>query len=291
MKLSKNLFLVFIFTIATKVLIAQPQYFNVGTEWFETASYGASPNCLWTYTTQFTIIGDTTINGKVYHQIYYRRDEQNFFNNPSCGPAGFYSGIGPLLRQDGKNILRMTNNGEEGLYDFDLQVGDTIQFKPSYTDTVVGIDSVLINNTWRKKFMLSNYFGFGNNFIIEGIGHSSGLFYSDNPGPHISYNSSMLCFKQNGVSYLGGQCFFNLGISEDLPELKIYPNPVTEFLEISYPSSDSFQFTITNLSGVPLIKGSLKENLRVDVSRLNSGVYILQVRIGNKIRRLRFVKI
>ena len=76
-------------------------------------------------------------------------------------------------------------------------------------------------------------------------------------------------------------------------EFIIYPNPVTDFINIKFTSSDNFpnsdRVQIFNTLGVEVASKSLTEQqeyLKIDISHLPTGVYF--IRIGNKVEK--FVK-
>ncbi len=63
-----------------------------------------------------------------------------------------------------------------------------------------------------------------------------------------------------------------------LDEVKIYPNPTSNYLFIELPTVNNDLYSIYDINGRLLLKGDLaSENNRIDISKLNSGVYILKV--------------
>ena len=74
-------------------------------------------------------------------------------------------------------------------------------------------------------------------------------------------------------------------------EFAIYPNPTTDFLQIT---SDTFEknthLNISNNQGQLILKQNLDSNTRVDVSGLSSGVYFVQLISGNKLGTAKFIK-
>ena len=72
--------------------------------------------------------------------------------------------------------------------------------------------------------------------------------------------------------------------------LKVYPNPTTTFINLEYTllEQSKVNLTITNLIGervLPLISKlefSGQHNQHIDMSRLTSGIYLLQVNINNQ---------
>jgi chitodextrinase len=68
----------------------------------------------------------------------------------------------------------------------------------------------------------------------------------------------------------------------------LYPNPVNNTLTVSLFGADAQSFKIINMLGQVVMNGNYKQTL--DVSSLKSGVYVLQVNIGEKNKIKRFIK-
>ena len=72
-------------------------------------------------------------------------------------------------------------------------------------------------------------------------------------------------------------------------ELSIYPNPTTEWVQISGAAlSDISAYSLYNLSGELVMSGSVGYGAKIDVSVLNSGCYILAVNDLQGVVRKRF---
>ena len=69
--------------------------------------------------------------------------------------------------------------------------------------------------------------------------------------------------------------------SEIVNNLNIYPNPASNQLYVKLKSSDLFHFEIRSISGKIIKEGSLVSSNHIDVSRINSGTYIIKIRVGN----------
>ena len=112
--------------------------------------------------------------------------------------------IGAIRQDSSKRIYVYLNfiNHDELLYDFSLQVGDTIPWGYFHgsTDTVVisSIDSIFDGINFRKQFQLSTSSTLGIDVpsLIEGIGSTFGLMADLEP--EIFEMSSVLhCYTQN----------------------------------------------------------------------------------------------
>ena len=78
-----------------------------------------------------------------------------------------------------------------------------------------------------------------------------------------------------------------------LPELKISPNPSSDFININYGNSNlnGLEITINNILGINLLKFSPLEKNKIDVSNFSKGIYFLNVsKNGEVIKTLKFIK-
>lgn len=64
-------------------------------------------------------------------------------------------------------------------------------------------------------------------------------------------------------------------------EFVLYPNPVTNELNVSFLNNKGYTFRITNVLGQQISKGELSES-PIDVSQLSTGVYIIELNNGAK---------
>ena len=72
-------------------------------------------------------------------------------------------------------------------------------------------------------------------------------------------------------------------------EFRLFPNPVTKGqLSLQVIGKEAEHYTIYNMAGQVVKSGSFNETL--DVSRLNSGVYIVEIVIGDETFNKRFIK-
>ena len=139
------------------------------------------------------------------------------------------------------------------LYDFDLQIGDTLLFGNTWQENVViMIDSVEIGSFFRKRFHIAIASDTTQAYVtlIEGIGSSFGLIAQLEP-PFESFEN-LNCFTNNGQTtfhfYEGdplpadstSHCYFNeptIAISEMKQHpIKLFPNSVTDVLIMEIPS-------------------------------------------------------
>lgn len=73
--------------------------------------------------------------------------------------------------------------------------------------------------------------------------------------------------------------------------VKSFPNPVTSQLNIALAQNRaSATYSLNDISGKTWLRGSISNNLSVDVNNLPRGVYILQVKLGDKTHHEKVIK-
>ena len=72
--------------------------------------------------------------------------------------------------------------------------------------------------------------------------------------------------------------------------IKIYPNPVVDFMNLTNTTGKDLDFQITDLKGQLLFEGKVSEMAKIDLSHLSSGLYIVNVRNEQDSLRYLFVK-
>lgn len=76
----------------------------------------------------------------------------------------------------------------------------------------------------------------------------------------------------------------------DTTSLRYYPNPVSQFLNVNY-SEDIDTIEIYNLLGQNvLILNPENTKVKIDVSILNSGTYLMKIKSGNNSKTVKFIK-
>ena len=193
---------------------------------------------------QYTLFNeDTLINGLVYHKILHNVNLSTITleNSRSVG----------AIREDEHKRVWATNliianinpenlneNGEIMLYDFSLQVGDTIKAKRDHANmghgdfmVVKQIDSLKIHDSIRKVFSFEPY-----RWVkwIEGIGNIQGLVFPYGDLTTGGENNRLICMHQNDtLMYMDSndeECIpqFVIDGINIFPntEIKVYPNPV-----------------------------------------------------------------
>lgn len=248
---------------------------------------------------KYSMNGDTLFGSHYYQKIY---------DTPAHYQYGTqYSGVFPYtktfsmgIRQDTltkKIYMFNTNFADTLLYNFDLNVGDTLPssfVNDNSTLTrnyVSSIDSILIGTTYRKQYHVSSINPTDSNYVqlIEGIGSNFGL--TARLAPPFETGNILNCFSQNNVTmYVNpnnwmGDCNFTLSIKETKNisplSFSVYPNPFSSSTILTSNQTD-FTVTIYNLCGerVKQIQTFTKQTI-LTRDNLPSGLYFICLTKGN----------
>jgi hypothetical protein len=232
---------------------------------------------------KFGITGDTSINGLDYHKLGVSM-EQVFIPQESS----YYC----AARSVGKQWYFVPDQGttEYLMNDFNLSLGDTFMVDHPWAFgslplLVANVDSILTASNYRRRLLMQTYGGGYEEYWIEGIGSSNGLFYT---GAFVlDLGWLLLCFEQNDtLMYLNspnGECYFNELSSTELAQseqITIFPNPAIS--EITVSGSEPKHIIICNLRGQVIISKTLiHDQETIDIRTLEPGLYIIHCQIHN----------
>jgi hypothetical protein len=250
---------------------------------------------------QYIIRGDTLIDSLAYHILHLsgvKYYETMYGEDCSWDIMSYLNEDFAMFRNDSaqrKVYARdMTGGPERMLYDFDLDMGDTLpsSMHTFWGDivTVCSVDSILIGNKYHRRLgMASNYWGEPDSnyvHIIEGIGSTSGLFGF--LSPPFEFGSYLLCFIYNGITVYPDttiQCILVGNQEKDKPQFSIYPNPLTQHGRISLDRwYDSVRLRMFALDGREISSYEYwhTNELQIDRAQLVAGIYILSLALDGK---------
>ena len=221
------------------------------------------------------IDGDTIIDSISYYKIYtsgyicYDNYFYFFFNHELHG----------FLREEGNKWYTNLNGEDKPLYDFTLEVGDTLYNAYTTSELIVEeIDSILVDGEFRKRMKLQ--FPYKLLYVIEGIGSNRGLFENI---AEFEYGASLICYAINGVSVWGeqtGECDLTVKVSENdnsCTLFSVFPNPASEFICISFPKDQGIvNFKLVNLTGEIVYETNCYSvsTQQIPLSSYPSGIYL-----------------
>jgi len=227
---------------------------------------------------------DTLMSNQIYTKLYLFYD--SIFNKATATCIGgiredslrriYYNGIG--IHRYKPNLECANENNEIKLFDFGLEVGDTVwSLNSGYSANgliVSRIDTLLLGNSLRRKIN----FGYFDSFDpfwsfswVEGIGSTRGLLYVSDETP-MSYLNHLICYKQYDKTIFKSEfyndCFPNLtGFSEKAfdNKVKIYPNPITN-------NEAKFVFNGLNVESISIYNEYGCFITSIDVRGLNNAI-------------------
>ncbi len=207
---------------------------------------------------------------------------------------------------DKKVFLRHDVGGDvwdELLYDFSMKPNDTMVYYSNqkngdihYVIRVDSIRDISIGSGFKTREFYNScrpiwepeFHPCGN--WIEGIG----TFYGINPKQKIGIDGdylikTLLCFKKNDeLFYMNpdyDSCDENSNSVDEIgyKKLKILNNPVDNYLSVELPEEEFWtDYLITSISGKVILLNNIKSqnNLNINVSKLQSGLYFIRVNNG-----------
>jgi len=262
----------------------------------ETGNSNCSSNPVQDFYYNYFIRNDTVIKGLKYHTIY----TQGGLTFTLCGTTWEYYcyKVGAIREDTMKHIYfnsSATKNRDTLLYDFNLNVGDTLpatyNSNPGpYKDYVKSIDSVLVGTKYRKEFIVTDVgdSSYWKCSIIEGIGSVQGLFEPIMSIYEPSF-TALECFTQNDTAlypYLNNSnCIL---FPEAVPtivgskmDISVYPNPSSGIFafEVKNENVKVKNIEVYNVLGKKVmveIRRLADDNL-IDLSLQPNGVYLYRV--------------
>ncbi|HAH58271.1 MAG TPA: hypothetical protein DCL86_09000 [Bacteroidales bacterium] len=277
---------------------------NLDSKWNVAKTYPSAnqqnPNFAATTTTVFGFQGDTIINDELWFKLYSTND--SLFHNDLL-----YRG---LLREENNKVFYLdTLNQLDTLYDFSLNVGDSILFDlhgmyPEWLQ-VVSVDNIQINgDDYRRiKFAEPAFQAFDqlNEIWIEGIGSIHGPLFPNFP---VTFSQEqpdsmlLICSFSNNQhiwqhpSY--SDCYINIVLGTEQREvydIKIYPNPFTNKIHIENNKMGRYELTILNGLGQTIKKTQISnDNQTIDLTDLEAGIYFLKIDNHLNTKTLKIVK-
>ncbi|MCF8359066.1 MAG: T9SS type A sorting domain-containing protein [Prolixibacteraceae bacterium] len=246
---------------------------------------------------RFAVTGeDTLMNEMLYKKLYIFYDSVFNKNNATCIGGIREDSLKKVYYKGERIHMFKPLDNEIILYDFSLEIGDTIWLWDMYNVfdwlIVEYIDTIQIGNTLRKKFL----FNFWRSKWIEGIGCLSGLLFAgrdDITGLGDFEDNELICFFQNDTllyhNYRFHDCFPKLSNSKDIhtkTALTAYPNPAKGNTILFEWGNDKIEtIEIFSINGKPIANMNVNDQCRLEysTSKLQTGVYFYKATTSDKI--------
>ena len=239
--------------------------------------------------------GDTIIDNVRYTKVYRQKCKSEM----ECGELLYYAAV----REDtiGEKIYAVYPCDsamlpyipylcdEVLLADFNVQVGDQIDVYANWpwfdkrSVTINDIDSILIDNQFRKRINLVNYYNFGvSDSWVEGFGSITfGLFF---PSPKsvcdVGDMPMFLCMHINGELVYRNPAYDTCFVRDsgtDIPFIKmskkkIYYTVASDQLYIQ----GNYTYRIYDVCGSLVLSGN-RTSTAINISRWATGIYFIQL--------------
>ena len=223
---------------------------------------------------------DTLINGINHTKLYAGSFDTNI-------GALYDNGTGQVFYHE------FVTDSSYLLYDFDVQVGDTVYdvfTEQEIMDTVfiVQVDSVEYADMWRKRIGISVEEGmsFPAGFWVQGIGAiengtNGGGIITGCPCSTLSATFRLECASASDTIQYGdnegipGQCFLLSGMDENThnPDISIIPGNASGTYTIDH--NQTLDIEIFNSTGALVLQTN---GLGFDISQQPPGIYIVKLR-------------
>jgi hypothetical protein len=241
----------------------------------------------------YEITGDTVINTVTYHKLNIPFVLQSDTSYPLWTSSGYRG----CIRQDTASrkvyIVPPSQSAEQLLYDFNLNVSDTVKgylanncTSMPYLVRVDNIDSILINGDYRKRWRLYSLIYGPTAYFIEGIGSTSGLL--ETVCGYIDVQVNLVCFKQNDTTlYPNASTGCNTitavnNITTNKNGLIIYPNPAHNKLNIECKMKNA-ELKMYDITGRMVREEKIHSPLSTFNFQLSRGVYFVRVSDGERV--------
>jgi hypothetical protein len=227
--------------------------------------------------------GDTLLQNQLYHKLYIPYVESTISGD--CFGSGYSASYQGAVREDTAErkvyFVPPGQSDEELLYDFTMHVNDTLQGYIASSDIsnpsiVQEIDSVLVGNSYRKRWVINPCYGI---YLIEGVGSTYGLITGTIPCVLDLWDYQITCFKQDDQMLYPQNitaCELITVIENHEPEnqFTLFPNPARTSLTIQSPEQIT-SLKIIDITGREIRNSQFEvRNSTIDISHLQKGVYV-----------------
>ncbi len=284
----KLLYLVF-FIFLSPFLNGQITYAPLNAYWnYSYASHNGGERSNLT----FQVTKDTLVAGTLIKEITVVEDL--YFSLNQNRPVGIYTYRYADIQYRNDSVFYDDGFNIYYLYNFSMQIGDTLTIIPSTPNLIAIVDSVysiVVNGDTLQNWALSEYCEnvfWKNANIVEGIGPIDDFIYWNIDGCVIgglSYDFE--CFHSSSISYNSPCLPITLNIESDLNAdnfLTLYPLPAQEYITIQLDHTwEDVHVRIFDIYSRLILEQYFKKlsAAQIDLSLIKSGYYFISVESPN----------
>lgn len=240
--------------------------------------------------------GDVSVRYFATSQFTYIENSGNFIGIDSMLTRGVFNNIGSIQVYDYLND-HMSNFANYGSMDIQNNMNNQGNFD-NWSTMDIGLDFSNCNTqSLHGEFTNYGTVCIARNFLncdgdeLNGTGHYyigdlssnlglfSGTFTFHTPTGSMTIPGTI----SSGVTVTSGSCALELAANNAI-EFKLFPNPTRDVL---YISESSIEYRIIDLNGQVILDGITSQN-GIDVSSLESGMYIIQLKDKGSMRFQKF---
>ena len=257
--------------------------------WHQVEEFQTNPLDYRAVNTAFSLNGDTIIANQNYRKLTQTLHGQTQY-------------VGAMRENQQKTIFfyAKTDSAERLLYKFGLSVGDSLNIRRNAAQNpikVLAIDSVLIGNNFRKRYLMNTQTLGVKDYWIEGIGSTKGLFYTQS-GQEFEHRATLLCFYNNNLlEYKNPKAASNCTVANEelnFSNVRVYPNPVKNCLRFDGLNTQTAlsKVVIFDTFGRILMQKQVENNtssFEINVENLPNSVYFYALSHQNRQQTGKFV--
>ncbi len=304
----KNLILTLLVCFLYQTEIKCQNWFPIGAEWY--FNFQMQLNYPYHAYTKYTVQSDTIINSMNAKKITFK-----------TGNSGKTSTV--FVYEENSKVFRWTGNEFKLMYDLNLDSGDTLDvevIKRLGCDIVspIIVDSVNYIQNYGETLLVQylscsvntppqNYYI--NYKVIEKIGRVENFIFIPECGIDIEpwVSLTLRCYKDNDMSYTSdwwsvfcpnSPCDTIIDGSTNIindwysQQIKIFPNPCQDFLNIGYSSSTMNKVVLYNSMGLLIDRYEPDSNfINFNTESMGNGIYYVVIETEDRIFRKRIIKL
>lgn len=226
---------------------------------------------------QYYCDGDTIINENAYFKLF---QYSIWYHYDWVRSLSYYGAIANDIANKQVLLIKEGYTEPEIIYDFNLEIGDTIIKGIGMNDDleVIDIDSVLMCKRYHKRYVVQQYHqDWREKAFVEGIGYTFGFVEPLVIDP-FEETSELVCYTERGNEECV-ECELLPNGKERISQkcLSVFPNPAEGRLVFSLEESetDNFQLFIYNDTG-KLVESRINISLsclEINVQEYTTGMY------------------
>ncbi len=296
MKRLSQLLLFISFAITANAQLQLDDFYTKGATWCQLELHETGHGVNWGSHPHYEIGDDTVFNGHTYHKFLmdYSSDMKGGIrvSNDTVFFVRTYDYGNDTIENYIQTFQHTPLNTETILYKFNLQVGDSLDWKSAHK-TVTKIDTVYLSNGQPVR----GYYFAGSREWIEGLGGTMSLFSSfmsycpcsmtmvAYTNHSVGYNFVELPFNNSvyPITYYASECFPTSINNTQLPksQFNIYPNPFTDNT-LHITSIGIEKLSLADITGkiVYATSGIPSGDIALDID-LSPGMYILKAQLAD----------